>query len=409
VIRASAPSEAPLAAAGRIARDVSRGAAASVDRDNRFAAESIAAVREAGLLGLLVPRDAGGSGARFTVACDIAAILGRECLSTALIWAMHSQQVAIIADHAVRQWRDVLADIAARGVLVASATSEPDKGGALLRARAALRPDGGRVLVDRPSPMVSYGAEAGYCLATMRRAPESAETDVCFVLLERGDGQVTGDWHAMGMRGTQTVAMHFSASVPGDRVLSADIRRVASATAIPAAHLGWTWAWYGAARGALDRFVGLLRSDARERRRCASDLFMAGLAETRLSLDLLESMLLRLTQHYEWIRATAATPAPQEDPDWMIALNGVKVAGSRICCAAVDSLVDLAGMGRGYVQDDTLALERVLRDLRSARLMISNDRLLQLNAKQMLVHDRRVIGGGSVLGEKALHSYLVNE
>jgi hypothetical protein len=33
-----------------------------------------------------------------------------------------------------------------------------------------------------------------------------------------------------------------------------------------------------------------------------------------------------------------------------------------------------------------LGLERVFRDLRSATLMVNNDHLLQMNAKQMLMH-----------------------
>lgn len=385
MIHTLAGADAAVTAARQIAREVVARSAASVDRENRFPTESLDALRRAGLLALLVPRDSGGGGASFEVACEIAAILGGACLSTALIWAMHSQQIAIMTDHAAGQWRDALADVAARGALVASGTSEPEKSGALLLARAPLRPDGECFHVDRPSPIVSYGDEAHYCLATMRRGPARLETDVCFVLLDRRDGRVTGDWDAMGMRGTRSVAMHFEAAVRSDRVLEKDFRHVVASTAIPTAHLAWTSAWYGAARGALDRFVALLRSDARERRRCASDLFCARLADVRLSLDLLDSMRQRLMHQFESMRAASAPPSEYEDPDWIIRLNGLKVAGSRISYATVDSLVDMAGLARGYMRDDSLRLESVFRDLRSAPLMISNDRLLHVNAKHMLV------------------------
>ncbi len=296
---------APVTVARRIAADVARRFAAAVDGEDRFPVEAVEALRGAGLLALLVPRSAGGAAGRFGDACEVAIALGAECLSTGLIWAMHSQQVAIMADHAADQWRDVLADIAARGALVASATSEPGKGGGLMLARAALHREGSSVHVDRDSPVVSYGAEAEYYLVTMRAGPARPETDVRFVLLDRDAGRVTGGWEAMGMRGTRSVAMRFEADVPSSRVLAADFRHVATATAIPAAHLGWTAAWYGAARGALDRFVALLRSDAGERRRLASDAFCVRLADTRLSLDLLESMLRRLIDRYELMRAAA--------------------------------------------------------------------------------------------------------
>jgi acyl-CoA dehydrogenase len=378
--------EDSLGVARQVAREVACRFAPSVDSDNRFPTEAVEALRGAGLLALLVPKTAGGAGGRFAEACEVAITLGRECVSTALIWAMHSQQIAIMADHAPDQWHDALADVAARGALVASATTEPGKGGNLLLARAALQSEGDRVRVVRPSPVVSYGGEADYYLVTMRRGPAHPETEVCFVLLSRGDGRVVGDWEAMGMRGTRSVAMHFEAEVPVGRVLEKDFRHAVISSAIPAAHLAWTSAWYGAARGALDRFVALLRGDARERRRFASDLFCSRLADARLSLDLLESMLRGLMNRFESMRAASAPPSAYEDPEWAIVLNGLKVAGSRISYATLDSLIEIAGLTRGYLRDETLGLERVFRDLRSASLMVNNDHLLQVNAKQMLMH-----------------------
>jgi acyl-CoA dehydrogenase len=378
--------EEALREAQQVALEVARRFAATVDRENRFPTEAVDALRSAGLLALLVPKSLNGIGGRFADACEVAIMLGRECVSTALIWAMHSQQVAIMADHACDQWRDALDDVAARGALIASATSEPEKGGNLMLARAALQLEGDRLHVDRPSPVVSYGAEADYYLVTMRRSPARPETDVCFVLLSRGDGRVTGGWNAMGMRGTRSVSMHFEADVPPQRVLATDFRHIVTSTAIPAAHLAWTSAWYGAARGALDRFVTLLRNDAQERRRFASDLFCSRLADTRLSLDLLESMLRSLMQRYESMRAENAPQAAYEEPAWTIALNGLKVAGSRISYSTVDLLIELAGLTHGYLADEVLGLERVFRDLRSATLMVNNDHLLQMNAKQMLMH-----------------------
>ena len=374
-----------VARARSIAAGVVRASAAAVDAENRFPGEAVGALREQGLFALLVPASADGAGGRLADACEIAMLLGEECLSTALIWAMHTQQVAIMADHAADQWHDALAAIASRGALVASATTEPDKGGALMLASAPLRFEGDSVHVDRPSPFVSYGAEADYYLVTLRGGPSRPETDVRYVLLERGEGRVTGDWEAMGMRGTRSVPMRFEARVPLRRVLLGDFRRVATMTAIPAAHLAWTSAWFGAARGALDRFMRSLREgESSLRRRFASDLFTTRLAEVRLEIDLLESLLRRLIDRYEAMRSAGAPAEAYAEPSWTIPLNNVKVAGSRLAFSAVDQLVQLAGLARGYVRGE-LGLERTLRDLRSASLMVANDRLLQVNASQMLL------------------------
>jgi len=170
-------------------------------------------------------------------------------------------------------------------------------------------------------------------------------------------------------------------------VLRADFREVAVRTLVPAAHLGWTAAWFGGARGAYVRVMELLRGgSARERRRMGSELFVSRLAEVRLTLDLLESMLLRLLDRYEELRAEDDADAFR-DAAWSIALNNLKVAGSRLAFSAADGLVSALGMSRGYLRGG-LGLERVFRDLRSAPLMYGNDELLAVNGALMLLEDR---------------------
>jgi len=369
----------------RLAAATARRFAAAVDAENRFPVEAVDVLRDGGLLGLLVPSSLGGGGGTLSDACAIAAELASGCLSTGLIWAMHSQQVLIMADHGADQWSEALSSIARRGLLVASATSEPGKSGLLLRARAPLVPVARGVRIERASPFVSYGAEAEWFLVTMRGDSSAAETDARYVLLEREEGEVIGDWRAMGMRGTRSVPMRFDATVPAERILRGDFRDVAAVSAVPAAHLGWSSAWYGAAKGALERFVHLIREGgASERRRLASDLFLTRLGEARLGLDLMHAMLARLTDRYEQMRAASAPPAAYRQAAWTIALNGLKVACSRQAYEVVDALVTMGGLARGYVQDEELALERTLRDLRSAALMVGNHQLLQLNAQQII-------------------------
>ncbi len=364
---------------------VARRFAASVDDENRFPTEALEALRSAGLLGLLVPAQQGGRSGPFSQACQIAARLGSACLSTALIWAMHNQQVMIIADHARDRWTDVLSDVAERGALIASATSEPRKSGILLRAHSPLEEGSGVASIDRDAPVVSYGNEADWFLVTMRAHAHAPDTDVRYVLLRREDGEVAGDWRAMGMRGTRSIPMRFRATIPVSRVLDADFRTVALATAVPTAHLGWCSAWHGAAQGALDRFVRLLRDGgASERKRLGSDLFLTRLGEARLALDLTGAMLRETLDRYEEMRESPASAA-WDDPQWSIALNGLKVACSRHSHEVVDLLITMAGLARGYLQEADLALERTLRDLRSAALMVGNDQLLQLNAHQLLL------------------------
>src|ERR1700722_12162329 len=63
--------------------------AETVDRHAEFPRAAIAAAKEAGFMGLLIPRDLGGIGASVTETAEVCYTLGQACASTAMIVAMH--------------------------------------------------------------------------------------------------------------------------------------------------------------------------------------------------------------------------------------------------------------------------------------------------------------------------------
>ena len=109
-----------------IAESISARAADAVDREGRFPYESIAALRQEGLLGADVPTAFGGRGATITELAAACEVLGRACASSAMVFAMHQIEVACLVRHAQTStfFRDYLADVAQNGRLIASATSE---------------------------------------------------------------------------------------------------------------------------------------------------------------------------------------------------------------------------------------------------------------------------------------------
>ena len=373
-----------------ISQNVLKRWAADVDAKNRFPQESMEALREGGLLGFFVPEKFGGRGGDFITYCHIAAILGAECLSTALIWSIHCQQVAVLAYHDAEEQADVLAKIAKNGSLIAGVTTEYGKGGDLLTAQAPLLAENGRLRVCRTSPIVSYGAEADFFLITMRSGKDKPSNDVSMVLVTRDDGQisVTGDWDAMGMRGTRSVPMKFDVTVDCSQIIGKSFRRIALQTMIPAGHIGWTAAWYGAAKGTFKYFVNQLRTMGEQgKQKMNSDLFISRLANLRVSLDLIEMMLHQIAERLDKLYKSSAPLRQYEDITYNIALNNLKVAGSRLAFSMADELVELVGLGRGYLKNEELPFERVFRDLRSASLMYSNDRLLETNGKLILIEN----------------------
>src|SRR5262245_45612142 len=384
----SAPGEVdPVQLAEAASRDTLRAWASDVDARNRFPHESIDALRRRGLLGYFIPKPNGCS-ADFKTFCAIAAVLGEECFSTALIWAMHCQQVAILVDHGGAEHKDVLAEVERTGALVASVTTELGKGGDLLTVQAPIIPENDRVRIRRVAPVVSYAEHAEFFLMAMRTAPDRHEHDVSLVLLARRDGgmTVTGDWDAMGARGTRSVPVTFNVVVDRSRVLKTPFRQIAVQTLIPAAHLGWSAVWYGAARGAFRRFVRQLRHpENKSRAQLQSDLFLSRLADLRVSLDLMDSMITQAAARIDSLRHSNADVASFESITLNISLNNVKIAVSRLAFEVVDRLVELCGLAQGYMKNTALDVERVFRDLRSATLMYHNDRLLGANGKLILV------------------------
>ena len=361
--------------------------AQDVDVKNRFPSESIDELRKAGLLGFFVPTALGGWGGHIDTFAKIASILAEECLSTSIIWAMHCQQVAALSIYAIKDHADTLAAIASDGDLVGSVTTEAGKGGDLLRAQSYITYESERMRLCRDAPVVSYGEQASFFLITMRSGESRPETDVKLVLVKRGDGivSVTGDWNAMGMRGTRSVPMSFDVCVDKNRAIGHSFRETALKVLIPLGHIGWSAAWLGAARGAYRRFVRHSRSAGRTTRKLRSDLFVARLAELRVLLDLNEALLTRCVDEVSRLESGDATLEAYEDVTYNIRLNNLKIAGSRLSFEVADRLVELSGLRDGYSSDGELGIERVFRDLRSAELMFNNDRLIESNGKLILV------------------------
>src|SRR5690349_16531384 len=107
----------PIQRAVTVSQQTLRAWAGDVDTRNRFPRESIDALRQLGLLSYFIPSPDGRS-ADFATYCSIAAVLAEECLSTALIWAMHCQQVAILIDHGGPEHKHVLDEVERTGALI---------------------------------------------------------------------------------------------------------------------------------------------------------------------------------------------------------------------------------------------------------------------------------------------------
>jgi alkylation response protein AidB-like acyl-CoA dehydrogenase len=361
------------AGAGRVAA-VAAEHAARHDREATFPVEALAEMRSTGLLGLLVPTEHGGLGGGVPDLLDAAIQLGRADMSVAMIFAMHCQQVAAVVEHAGPRLRgELLAEIAAGRLYLASVTTEAGKGGHLRTAQAELEVADGDLVVDRFAPIVTGGMHADGFLVTMRSPDAVSPNQVSLVYAHRHQLQLTeaGDWQPMGMRAMYSAPLRLDGRIPGHQVVGehGGFDRIASRVFAPLAHLGWSASWLGTACGALSGVLTLLRDkDSRKRFNLDSDLLLSRLGSARQRVDAVHA-LLRQTAHMVVAADDLSRPRNQ------LLLNTLKITAAEQCHAVVEDLIDAVGLQHGYFKNSPTGLERALRDLRSAALNYSNDRL----------------------------------
>lgn len=362
--------------------------AALVDRAGDLPADGLKQLSKHGYLGLLIPRDMGGYELNLRQYARCVGILAEGCLSTAFILVMHCHMTAVLRDFASPALRQrVLRDVVRNNALIASVTSEYGRGANLFQATTPLRCDGEKIIVERRSPIVSYGELAEYFIITMRTSEEASTNSVQLALLHRGDGQilVTGEWRGIGMRGTRSVPMEFCATIGSDQLIVGSFNEIAWKTIIPWAYVGWAACWYGAALGAYERVVRGIRTGAIHRGDEGLATLTPFVGRARLLLQALETLIDGTISSLE---KRASQSGDGSDRSQQIILNNLKIAASEWAPEIVECLNRICGIA-SYMQEDQFGLERTTRDLRSAPFMYSNDGLLRANGTLALIEADR--------------------
>jgi acyl-CoA dehydrogenase len=366
-----------VAAARRIASGVAAKGAARADHEAAFPGDTIAALDGAGLLAAVVPVPAGGLGLGVDVLAAIAAELARGCGSSAMIWAMHQLQLACLGRHGGLDsppLARLLSALRADGTLLASATSEQGTGGDLGRSLACVRPDGEGYLLEKDSPTVSYGEQAGGFLISARRDPGADDDDQVAVITGRDQVSLEprGSWNPMGMRGTCSRGFLLRARFGPGQILADPFGVVATHTLIPMSEILWSAVWIGLATEALARAA-----------RCAGErAARSGAAVTDHRLGRADHILTGLEAQLgdAITRFEAVERGEAEASRWLRArLHALKLAASTSTIEIVQLALAICGFA-GYQEHGQYSVARLLRDLYSAQVMVSNDRLLEGNA-----------------------------
>ncbi len=349
--------------------------AAAVDAGSRFPQEAIDAARAERLLGAAVPVELGGEGASLSDIVDVCYMLGRNCASTAMIYAMHQTKVACLVRHGrASPWHQrLLHRLCGEQLLLASSTTEGRAGGDVRNSAAPIEWRDARISLERQATVISYGEAADGIVTTARRSPEAASSDQVLVAFLKDDYTLKrlNGWDAFGMRGTCSEGFALSACGSAEQILPVSYDKIHAQTMMPVAHLVWSGAWAGIAAAAVERARGFVRKAAHS----AGGAMPPGaqhLTRANASLRTLRSLITAALQRFE---AASSDPAALEAIDFQTGMNMLKVNASELAVATVMSAMQACGLS-GYRNDSEFSIGRHLRDILSSPVMISNDRIL---------------------------------
>ena len=339
--------------------------AAAVDRDGTFPAESLAVLRDAGLLNLTARRQDGGMEAGLARVTELVRQAGRGCASTGLILAM---QLVHLRAAAQSDWPEHLRAAVGRsatdtGALINALRVEPALGtparGGLPDTIARRTEDGwsitGRKIYSTGAPGLSW-------MLVFARTEEAVPRTGLFLVPARSRGiRIEPTWDQLGLRGSGSHDVVFTAvTVPPDHAV--DLRPPAGWARRDEAGAAWTMLsvaalYTGVAEGARDWIVGFLRD------RVPANLGapLATVPRMQEAVGRIEALLLTNRR----LIAAAAAGTDAGHPPSAADTGLLKTVAADNAIEAVQAAMQLAG-NHGLSRANPL--ERHLRDVLCARI-----------------------------------------
>lgn len=371
----------------RIARDVAAAHAEAVDRDARFPRETLSALKEAGLLSAGVPQALGGAGLSLGEQARLCAALATQCGASAMVLAMHYNQLACLTRHVgggpgSAPLQAYLRELVHEQYLLASMTSEQGTFGNTRTSICAVEVQGDTYRLTKDATTGSYCAEADAILITCRRHADATASDQALVLARKGQYTLTqtSEWDTLGMRGTCSPGFRIEASGPAWQVLECPFATSSAESMVPFSHVIWAALWAGIAHGALQRAATYVRAIARKNPG-QTPYTAKALAAAVGDLQALRETWQQVAAEFD---ALGDQRQPLHDMPWALKFNNLKIKASEAAPHLVHQALQIVGI-QGYKNDGPYAVGRHYRDVLSASLMISNDRIQARNADMLLV------------------------
>jgi acyl-CoA dehydrogenase len=220
---------------------------------------------------------------------------------------------------------------------------------------------------------------------TCRRDAEAPRNDQVLVLLQKRDCELTAtsNWDTLGMRGTCSPGFSLRANAAMEQIVPGSFADSSAQSMVPYSHILWAAVWYGIAVAAAAKAGRSVRAAARKRIGSVPPS-AAHLAALSTDLQLMRANLFAVAEEFDRIDDTSNGRAALMSMEWSLKLNNLKISTSNAAPRAVHQALQIIGVA-GYRNDTPCSVGRHYRDVLSASLMISNDRIAEQSASMLLV------------------------
>ena len=305
--------------------------AAEVDLNHRFPEEALKAAAEAGLLGVLIPREFGGAGLDALAFAICIEELAQACASTAVIVDVHTSvgSEPILLFGTEEQKRKWLPRLASGELLGAFALTEPASGSDAASLQTSARRAGDGYVLNGTKVFITNVGHAGLYVVFARSGPEEKAAGVsAFLVPSDSPGLRVGQvFRKMGLNGSPTGELVLEdVAVPAENRLGAEGQGFTVAMrALDSGRIGISGQALGIAQAAVDESRAVL---ARREREQGDDFLLAEMA-TRL-----ESARL-LAYHAAWLcsrgrpftRQASMAKLHCTDTAMQLAIDALQLAG----------------------------------------------------------------------------------
>jgi acyl-CoA dehydrogenase len=387
-IRSPKDFEVLRASVRQLTTEVAATHAADVDRQARFPAETLVALRKAHVLSAAVPSSLGGAGCTLSELAQLCSTLAQGCGSSAMVLAMHFIQVGCIARHGQNDefFKNYLRELVKHQYLLGSMTSEVGTYGDTRSSICSVERTNDGFILNKDATTGSYCGFADGILVTTRRDRDAAANDQVLVLVRRDDCTLeqTTSWDTLGMRGTCSPGFRMESSGSIKQIIPGPFADSSSRTMVPYSHILWASLWWGIAADAVAKAANFVRSQARDKPGTIPPT-ATRLAEVSMQLETMKNNWQSAAQAFDAMGPDATSQDQLSSMSWALRMNNLKMSCSEAAPQIVHRALQIVGI-MGYKNDSPLSLGRQYRDALSGSLMISNDRIAAKSASMLLVH-----------------------